>query len=201
MRRKLAFVLLTVLVMSFGMTAHAVPKEINGVKFDADYYLSRNPDLKEVVGNDETALYNHYVTCGMSEGRKAVAVSTDASNKSAESMLGLINRERSSAGLSPLSLNEALCNAAYVRAKEMSDNKYFEHTRPDGSPVFGLVYSAMGTRRCFAGENIAMGFTSVEQVHSGWMYSPSHRANIMSGNYSAIGIARYGNYWVQMFFG
>ncbi|MBE5846185.1 MAG: hypothetical protein E7300_00730 [Lachnospiraceae bacterium] len=201
MRRKIALLLTTVLVMSFGITAQAAPKVINGIKFDAAYYLARYPDLQQAIGNDEAALYNHYVTCGMAEGRVAVATPEDISGQSAEDMIKLINKERSGAGLNALSLNKALCGAAYVRAKEMSDHKYFEHSRPDGSSVFGLVYDAMGTRYCYAGENIAMGQTSVEQVHDSWMHSPGHRANIMSGNFTAIGIARYGNYWVQMFYG
>ncbi len=201
MRRKIALYLTAVLVMSYGITAQAAPKVIGGIKFDAAYYLARYPDLQQAIGNDETALYNHFVTCGMAEGRVAVATPEDISAQSAEDMIKLINAERKRAGLAGLSLNKALSEAAYVRAKEMSDNKYFDHRRPDGSPVFGLVYDAMGTRYCYAGENIAMGQTSVEQVHDNWMHSPGHCANIMSGNFSSIGIARYGNYWVQLFYG
>ena len=34
-------------------------------------YADRYEDLKEVYGYDKTALYNHYVTCGVNEGRIA----------------------------------------------------------------------------------------------------------------------------------
>lgn len=39
--------------------------------FDADYYLEKYPDLQKVFGNDEEALYNHYVNYGLKEGRNA----------------------------------------------------------------------------------------------------------------------------------
>ncbi len=201
MKKKIAFLLTVVMVLSIGINVQAAPKVIGGIKFDADYYKTRYPDLAQAFGDDEDALFNHYVTCGMAEGRVAVATPEDTSYQAAEEMLKLINQERSNVGAGSLSLNKALCDAAFVRAKEMSDHHYFAHTRPDGSSVFGLVYSAMGTHNCYAGENIAMGQTSVPQVHDNWMHSAGHRANILSGDFHAIGIARYGNYWVQMFYG
>jgi hypothetical protein len=40
-----------------------------------------------------------------------------------------------------------------------------------------------------AGENLAVNFTDSKDVTAAWLASPSHRANIMSGNYTEIGIA------------
>jgi hypothetical protein len=37
--------------------------------FDADYYAEQYPDLKAAFGNDETALYKHFMTYGIKEGR------------------------------------------------------------------------------------------------------------------------------------
>lgn len=42
--------------------------------FDAEYYANRYPDLKAVYGDDADALYNHYVTLGLSEGRNGSPV-------------------------------------------------------------------------------------------------------------------------------
>lgn len=39
--------------------------------FDAGYYASSYRDLKEAFGEDEAALYNHYLQYGISEGRSA----------------------------------------------------------------------------------------------------------------------------------
>lgn len=37
--------------------------------FDAEYYLAQNPDLVELYGNDIEALFNHFCTLGIFEGR------------------------------------------------------------------------------------------------------------------------------------
>ena len=39
--------------------------------FDASYYAAKYPDLKAVFGTDENALFNHFITSGMAEGRQA----------------------------------------------------------------------------------------------------------------------------------
>jgi len=62
---------------------------------------------------------------------------------------------------------------------------------------FGLRYSA-------AGENIAMGQRTPQEVVNAWMSSPGHRSNILSPAYTQIGVglAKKSNgvcYWTQMF--
>ena len=41
----------------------------DGNKFDAGFYATRYPDIAAVLGTDEAVLYNHYVLCGIKEGR------------------------------------------------------------------------------------------------------------------------------------
>ena len=41
--------------------------------FDASYYAKNNKDLKIAFGNDENALFQHFLNYGMSEGRQASA--------------------------------------------------------------------------------------------------------------------------------
>lgn len=41
--------------------------------FDYIYYAQCYPDLQAVFGNDEAALLNHFITCGMAEGRQGNA--------------------------------------------------------------------------------------------------------------------------------
>lgn len=45
----------------------------DGTVFDAEFYAETYPDVKDAVGSDETALYDHYVNYGKAEGRKPVA--------------------------------------------------------------------------------------------------------------------------------
>lgn len=43
-------------------------------EFDYVAYADRYQDLREVFGYDREALYNHYITCGMNEGRIAQSI-------------------------------------------------------------------------------------------------------------------------------
>lgn len=120
-----------------------------------------------------------------------------------QQVVDLVNAERKKVGLSPLKVNDQLTKMAQVKAEDMRDNQYFSHTSPTyGSPFdmmkeFGVSYS-------YAGENIAAGQKTAEDVMKGWMNSPGHRANILSENFTEIGVGyvqggAYGTYWVQEF--
>lgn len=56
------------------------------------------------------------------------------------------------------------------------------------------------TGQCY-GENIAMGQKSPRDVFVAWMNSPGHRANILNGQYTGIGVAEVagsqGPLWVM----
>ncbi|NLP29582.1 MAG: hypothetical protein GX363_00440 [Clostridiales bacterium] len=118
-------------------------------------------------------------------------------------VVDLVNKERAAQGLSPLKYNAELSKVARVKAEDMRDKNYFSHTSPTyGSPFdmmksFGIKYRA-------AGENIAKGYRTPESVMDGWMNSPGHKANIMSPDFTEIGVgyvtdSRGTGYWVQMF--
>ena len=129
--------------------------------------------------------------------------SSSGYNESYEAkVIELVNAERTSRGLSALSMSSEASKAADVRAKEIVTK--FSHTRPDGSSCF-TVLSQMGVSYKKAGENIAYGQNSPEEVVKAWMNSPSHRENILSTGFNEIGVSSYkvGStiYWTQMFLG
>lgn len=116
-------------------------------------------------------------------------------------VVSLVNEERAKAGLAPLTIDTKTEGAAAVRASEIQ--KSFSHTRPDGRD-FSTVLRENGVSYQAAGENIAYGQKSPEEVMQGWMNSSGHRANILSSNFNKIGVgyAQDGNgtgYWVQLF--
>lgn len=125
---------------------------------------------------------------------------TDAQTSFEDQVLTLVNQERATAGLSPLSMDESLRKVARIKSTDMRTNNYFSHTSPTyGSPFdmmqqFGISYTA-------AGENIAQGYTTPEAVVKGWMNSPGHRANILNSKFTHIGVGydSNGHYWTQMF--
>ncbi|MGF9699224.1 MULTISPECIES: CAP domain-containing protein [Paenibacillus] len=127
------------------------------------------------------------------------------SNESAQSdfaaqVVKLVNAERSKAGLSALASDSLLDKVALAKAKDMSNNNYFDHQSPTyGSPFdmmkqFGVTYS-------YAGENIAKGQKTPQEVVTAWMNSEGHRANILSKNFTKIGVGYFNGYWAQEFIG
>ncbi len=58
-----------------------------------------------------------------------------------------------------------------------------------------------GVRYSYAGENIAKGQRTPQEVMKSWMNSSGHRKNIMSANFTKIGVGYYNGEWVQEFIG
>ena len=107
-----------------------------------------------------------------------------------------LNTARATPGLNPLSYNAQLAAAAQVHADDMSANNFFDHVGSDGS-TFDQRIRAQGYDYAWAGENIAVGYTSQAAVFDGWMNSPPHRANMLSAQPTEFGLAwANGNYWV-----
>ena len=101
------------------------------------------------------------------------------------------NAERASNGLGLLQIDAALVGIARSRANDMAANNYFAHTSPTGVTAFTLLSQA-GYSYSMAGENIARnnypGSQTVATAMSGFMNSPGHRANILDGRYTRVGI-------------
>ncbi|MBP3969803.1 serine protease [Bacillus sp. WL1] len=112
----------------------------------------------------------------------------------------LTNAERAKQGLSALKIDTELSKVARIKSEDMQKNNYFDHNSPTyGSPFdmmkkFGISYTS-------AGENIAQGQRTPEEVVQAWMNSAGHRANILNNGFTHIGVGyvESGNYWTQQF--
>jgi uncharacterized YkwD family protein len=124
---------------------------------------------------------------------------TTAPNSSyANQVITLVNQERAKANLKPLASDSALSAMALDKAKDMYNKHYFSHT----SPTYGSPFDMMKTysiQFTYAGENIAMGQKTPQDVMTAWMNSAGHRQNILSPNYTKIGTSYYNGEWVQEF--
>ncbi|WP_027093868.1 CAP domain-containing protein [Cohnella thermotolerans] len=133
---------------------------------------------------------------GSSKGSGSNATQSDF----AAQVVNLVNQERAKAGLKALKTDSKLTSVALAKAKDMYTNNYFDHNSPTyGSPFdmmrqFGVTYN-------YAGENIAKGQPNPQAVMNDWMNSSGHRANILNGHYTSIGVAYYNGEWVQEFIG
>ena len=130
--------------------------------------------------------------------------STDFSSYQ-QQVLDLVNAERTKRGISTLTLDSNLSSVATKKSQDMVNKNYFDHTSPTyGSPFdmmkqFGISYRT-------AGENIAKGQKTPQEVVTAWMNSEGHRKNILNPNFTNLGVgiakdSKGTTYWTQMFIG
>ncbi len=116
----------------------------------------------------------------------------------------LVNQERTQRGLPEYKWNENLARAARYHALDMATDDYFSHDtmdRVDGNLKFvcKVCWRTYYFDKSSAGENIAAGQTTPEQVVADWMASPGHRANILATIFHTLGVGYVKGHWVQNF--
>ncbi|MDF2921786.1 MAG: uncharacterized protein K0R57_700 [Paenibacillaceae bacterium] len=200
----LGFLLILLAAVSSGRIVYSAPA-------DTDTYIVQSGDslwkisLKYQVGLSEIIAANpQFPNPALIYPGDKVTVPLYTATKSVEAeVTRLVNIERAKNGLQPLTLNWQLSRVARYKSEDMRDKGYFSHTSPTyGSPFdmmknFNISYSS-------AGENIAAGQVDAQAVMDSWMNSSGHRANILSANYTEIGVGyctggSYRYYWTQMF--
>ncbi|PNE40794.1 MULTISPECIES: CAP domain-containing protein [Streptomyces] len=150
------------------------------------------------------ARHFHHHRTGTASAAPAAAPKTAASAAPASGatarVLELVNKERGTAGCSPLALNAKLTKAAQAHSKDMADHHNMSHTGSDGSDP-GARLTRAGYHWNSYGENVAYGYATPESVMAGWMSSPGHKRNILDCSFKEIGVglAQPGNYWTQDF--
>lgn len=134
-----------------------------------------------------------------------------------EEVLLLVNEARSQpadcgsegrfAAAGPVVMNPVLRCSARLHSLDMFERHYFGHTNPDGLDPFERM-AAAGFHGGGAGENIAVGQTSPEQVMRSWMESDGHCANVMRPKFALLGVGYHpgeggrglgSNFWTQNF--
>jgi uncharacterized protein YkwD len=108
-------------------------------------------------------------------------------------LLELINAERAAAGMAPYTLDSGLTRIARTRSQQLIDQNYFAHRDPFGYSMYVELLKHFGYNYyAWAGENLAMNNwpvdTAANEAIKGLMASPTHRANILAGDFSRIGV-------------
>ena len=103
-------------------------------------------------------------------------------------LLSLTNGERGQAGIAPLTSNQILSDAAFLKAKDMFDRQYWAHNAPDGTQPWKW-FGDVGYNYAYAGENLAKNFSSPQAIVSAWMDSKAHKENILKSQYTEVGFA------------
>lgn len=109
-----------------------------------------------------------------------------ATNVSVSGLLNATNTQRAANGQASLSANQKLNAAAQAKADDMVARNYWSHNTPDGQEPWVFVDNA-GYKYLKAGENLAYGFSDSDSTVTGWMNSPSHKANMLDSAFSEVG--------------
>jgi uncharacterized protein YkwD len=111
-----------------------------------------------------------------------------------QATLCLLNEQRATAGLPALTENAQLDSSSTAFSKLMVGEAFFDHTSPEGTTVVDRLTQVgylPGNGSWNAGENIAWGqgtLATPSSIMTAWMNSPGHRENILSADYSDIGL-------------
>ncbi len=110
-----------------------------------------------------------------------------AANISPAEVIRLTNVQRAANGLSQLTENSTLSQAALAKGNDMLAKGYWAHFAPDGTSPWSF-FLKFGYKYKYAGENLARDFSDASSAVTAWMNSPSHKENILNANYKEIGI-------------
>jgi uncharacterized YkwD family protein len=180
-----------------------------GLRRDKMKNRRRIPHTLVLAWTTASLAFSTILLPGTCEVRAAVPVSASSAVQMkyaqiqanyAAQVVQLVNKERQKAGQKPLEIHTNLMKLAKAKAVDMYDHQYFSHT----SPNFGSPFDMMDRYQIsfqYAGENLARGQTSPEQVVRDWMNSPDHKKNMLDPHYTLIGVGYYNGYWSEEFIG
>lgn len=102
-------------------------------------------------------------------------------------IVALANADRSANGEGKVTEDALLDKAAQAKANDMAAKGYFSHVDPSGNAPW-MWFKKVGYYYWSAGENLAINFDDNASVNTAWMNSPTHRANLLNGSYTRMGI-------------
>lgn len=181
---------------------------------DVGELLRLNPDLAGRIGinpnagngmNAGTGAPQGAIESPIDQGQTVKLPSNDKLGGYEQQVLALTNEERKKAGLSPCAGSDANLNrSAKAKSEDMAAKNYFAHDSPTYGDPFAMMRN-FGVQYQSAGENIAMGQPTPQEVVTAWMNSPGHRANILKPEFNYLGVGyvlKNGKaYWTQQFIG
>jgi uncharacterized protein YkwD len=129
----------------------------------------------------------------LTTGGTTAAFAAPSTGADSTSYFGIVNNERSSHGLSPLTMRGDLVGVAQGWAAHMASTNQLMHNPRLRSAVAN--WQAVG-------ENVGEGST-IGDLAAAFMASPSHRDNILDPTYQDIGIGsvrRLGTIWIAVVF-
>lgn len=117
-------------------------------------------------------------------------------------MVDAVNQYRAAHGLGALSPSAQLAGVAEWLASDLAAHNLFGHVDSIGRD-FPTRITACGINTV-AGENLAAGFSSAQDVMKQWEADEVHNVNLLDPTFTKIGVGiasggQYGNVWVVDF--
>lgn len=97
-----------------------------------------------------------------------------------------------------LAIEQDVAEVAFMHSKDMSENDYFSHDRPDGTGLKERL-AEKSIAYASAGENIAAQYSDAPAAVEGWLNSAGHREALLHSGYSHLGVGVYQLYYTQNF--
>lgn len=123
----------------------------------------------------------------ISHAQEVPAIEIVSPSISGSQIISLTNQMRAEAGLSGVTYNAKLARSAQLKAEDMAKYSYFAHENAEGQRL-AYWLSVVGYGYKFAGENLAVGFSTAQGAMNGWKKSPTHYANIVKPEYQELGV-------------
>src|SRR3989338_5845426 len=111
----------------------------------------------------------------------------DVLSVQAQNIIALANDVREQKNLAPYTVVPALTRSSKNKANDMATLQYFSHTNKNGRTITSWITEA-GYDYEVAGENLAMGFHTAEDIIAAWTKSPTHYANLIDTEFKDFGI-------------
>ena len=116
-----------------------------------------------------------------------------------DKVIALMNEERAANGRAKLKQDEKLMKAAQTRAKELAENPELKyHERPNGKD-YKSVLSEYSIKYYAVSENLVKEERTPANAVAACMEDPGKRANILTSEYTHVGVGYCNGYWVQLF--
>ncbi|KAK9719532.1 hypothetical protein K7432_004739 [Basidiobolus ranarum] len=154
--------------------------------------------IQAITGPEDVSFTQH-PNRRQRKGKIFPVSATVSENGDLQKMLALVNQQRQQNGGEPLKLDINLVQAAQKHTDYQARVGQMTHDEP-GRPLSTRV-TETGFKWSAIGENVAMGYTSIDLVMEGWMNSAGHRQNILNPQFTSFGsgYVANGNYWTQVF--
>ncbi len=104
-----------------------------------------------------------------------------------QQLIQLINQERASQGIPPLTLDQRLTQAARKHTSLMVEHRALSH-QFDGEATMEVRFADENLHSDQQAENVDVS-KDVLSADQGFLHSSAHRANILNPNYNVVGVA------------